>query len=147
MGSEMCIRDRAITLDIGEANDIHPRNKQDVGKRLALAARRLAYGEDLVYSGPTYRDHAVGDGRIVITFDHVGGGLVAHGDVLGGFAIADSEDEFVWADARIEDNTVIVSHPNIPEPAAVRYAWADNPDRANLFNAEGLPAASFRTDQ
>ena len=136
---------QAITLDIGEANDIHPRNKQDVGKRLALAARRLAYGEDLVYSGPTFRDHVIEHGRVAITFDHVGSGLVAHGDALGGFAIAGADSAFVWADARIEDNVVIVSHPTVAEPISVRYAWADNPDRANLFNVEGLPAAPFRT--
>ena len=135
----------AITLDIGEADDIHPRNKQDVGRRLALAARYHKYGEDLVYAGPVYRDHAVDGQRIVVTFDHVGSGLTVRGETLGGFAIAAADGAFVWADARLEDNTVIVSHPSVPEPVDVRYAWADNPARANLFNEEGLPAAPFRT--
>lgn len=136
---------QAITLDIGEADDIHPRNKQDVGLRLALAARHLQYGEDLVSSGPIYRDHAIDGGRIVITFDHIGSGLASSGPSLGGFAIAGDDGVFVWADAQIEDNTVIVSHEAIPAPTDVRYAWADNPDTANLTNLEGLPAAPFRT--
>lgn len=136
---------QAITLDIGEADDIHPRNKQDVGRRLALAARSIQYEEGLVYSGPIYRDHAVDGSRIVITFDHVGSGLAVSGSELSGFAVAGEDGMFVWANARIEDNTVIVSHPSIQTPTHVRYAWADNPDNANLINAEGLPAASFRT--
>ena len=136
---------QAITLDIGDAYDIHPKNKQDVGLRLALWARALAYGEDLVHSGPIYRDHAIEDGRVSITFDHVGGGLTAADDELDGFAIAGADGPFVWANAHIEDNVVIVSHPSVPDPAAVRYAWAYNPERANLINAEGLPAAPFRT--
>lgn len=136
---------QAITIDIGEADDIHPRNKQDVGLRLALTARHLAYGEDLVYSGPLYRDHRVENDRVMITFDHVGSGLVERGSQLGGFAIAGSDGRFVWADARIDGNTVVVSSASVKNPVAVRYAWADNPDRANLYNKEGLPAAPFRT--
>ena len=136
---------QAITLDIGEADDIHPRNKQDVGLRLALAARHLQYGENLVYSGPTYRDHAVDGNRIVISFDHVGSGLASRKPELGGFAVAGSDGVFVWAEARIEDNTIIVSHPSVESPTDVRYAWADNPDTASLINLEGLPAAPFRT--
>ncbi|MDE2731562.1 MAG: 9-O-acetylesterase [Bacteroidota bacterium] len=136
---------QAITLDIGEADDIHPRNKQDVGLRLALAARHLQYGEDLVYSGPTYRDHAVDGNRIVITFNHVGSGLASRTPALGGFAVAGSDGVYVWAEARIEDNAVIVSHPSIETPTDVRYAWADNPDTASLINQEGLPAAPFQT--
>ncbi len=138
---------QAITIDIGEADDIHPRNKQDVGLRLALAARRLAYGEDLVYSGPLYRDHVVEGARVILSFDHTGSGLVARGSSQpGGFAIAGVDGRFVWADARIEGNTVVVSSDSVKNPVAVRYAWADNPDRANLYNQEGLPAAPFRTD-
>ena len=137
---------QAITIDIGDADDIHPRNKQDVGRRLALAARYWTYGEeDLVYSGPTYRDHRVEGDRVILSFDHVGSGLVARGSELGGFAIAGTDDPFAWANARIVGNTVVVSSPLIQNPTAVRYAWADNPDRANLYNEEGLPAAPFRT--
>jgi sialate O-acetylesterase len=138
---------QVITIDIGEADDIHPRNKQDVGHRLALAARHIAYGEDVVHSGPTYRDHRVEADRVIIDFDHVGSGLVARGSELGGFAIAGSDGRFIWADARIAGNSVIVSSESIADPTAVRYAWADNPDRANLYNEEGLPAAPFRTSQ
>ena len=137
---------QAITLDIGEADDIHPRNKQDVGYRLSLWARSLAYGEDLIPSGPIYRDHVIKDAAVYIQFDHAGGGLVTRGGgPLRGFAIAGTEGEFAWADAHIQGESVVVSHPDIPMPAAVRYAWADNPDTANLVNAEGLPASPFRT--
>ena len=136
---------QAITIDIGNAEDIHPRNKQDVGLRLALAARRIAYGQYLVYSGPHYRDHRVENDRVIVAFDHVGSGLVARGSQLGGFAIAGFDGRFVWADARIVGNTVVVSSASVKNPVAVRYAWADNPDRANLYNEEGLPAAPFRT--
>ncbi len=138
---------QAITTDIGEADDIHPRNKQDVGLRLALAARHIAYSEDLVYSGPIFREHRVEDSRVILSFDHVGSGLVARGTSLGGFAIAGADGKFVWADASIVDDAVIVSSASVARPVAVRYAWADNPDRANLYNEEGLPAAPFRTDR
>lgn len=137
----------AVIIDIGEADDIHPRNKQDVGRRLALAARHVAYGEDgLVYSGPVYVGHEVRDSRVVVSFDHVGGGLDVHGDDLGGFAIAGPDREWVWAEARIEGDEVVVWSDAVDEPIAVRYAWSDNPDEANLYNEEGLPAAPFRTD-
>lgn len=136
---------QAVTIDIGEAEDIHPRNKQDVGHRLALAARHIAYGQELVYSGPRYRDHRVENDQIIITFDHVGSGLVARGSQPGGFAVAGTDGRFVWADADIVGNTVVVSSASVENPVAVRYAWADNPDRANLYNKEGLPAAPFRT--
>jgi sialate O-acetylesterase len=151
---------QAVLIDIGEAGDIHPKNKQDVGYRLALGARALAYGEDLVHSGPTYGGHTVDAGRILVGFDHVGGGLRAAtrpitapraegratADRLTGFAIAGADRRFVWAEARILGDQVIVSSPRVPNPVAVRYAWADNPDRANLYNVEGLPASPFRTD-
>ena len=138
---------QAITIDIGEANDIHPRNKQDVGWRLALAARHFAYGETLTYSGPTYASHAIEGNEVHIAFDHIGDGLmIKGGGRLGGFAIAGADGRFVWADARVYGDKVIVSSPAVAEPAAVRYAWADNPDKANLFNRNGLPAAPFRTD-
>jgi sialate O-acetylesterase len=137
---------QAVIIDLGEAEDIHPRNKQDVGLRLSLAARKVAYGEDLVWSGPVYRHHTVRAGQMVLTFDHVGSGLVAKGGVLQGFAIAGADRRFVWAQARLEGNTVVVWHEAIPDPQAVRYAWGNNPDKASLYNREGLPASPFRTD-
>ena len=136
----------AVIIDIGETGNIHPKNKQDVGKRLALAARAVAYGEkDLVCSGPIYESMKVEDGAIRLTFTHVGGGLVAKGDHLVGFAVAGEDRKFVWADARIDGDTVVVSSPSVAKPVAVRYAWADNPD-CNLYNQEDLPASPFRTD-
>ncbi len=140
---------QAVAIDIGDADDIHPRNKQEVGRRLALAARAVAYGEKIEHSGPTYRSHEVRDGRIVLTFDHVGGGLEWVGDAsasLRGFAIAGADRRFVWADATIENGRVVVWSDAVPAPVAVRYAWADNPAGANLFNVDGLPASPFRTD-
>jgi sialate O-acetylesterase len=145
---------QAVIIDIGEADDIHPSNKQDVGLRLSLAARHVAFGEDIVYSGPTYRSHRVSGARITIEFDHVGQGLTARsaegpsgpGGPLGGFALAGTDGSFQWADARIEGNTVVVSSPHVLAPVAVRYAWGNNPDRANLYNVDGLPASPFRTD-
>jgi sialate O-acetylesterase len=140
---------QAVAIDIGDTNDIHPRNKQEVGRRLALAARKVAYGDNVEFSGPTYRHHEVRDGRVVITFDHVGAGLVARGEAGGGlrgFAIAGADRKFVWAEATIGDGHLVVWSGKVPVPVAVRYAWADNPAGANLFNAEGLPAAPFRTD-
>ncbi len=138
---------QAITIDIGDALDIHPRNKQDVGSRLALAARHIAYGEELVYSGPVYRAHRIDGNEVTLYFDHVGSGLTTRGGEPGGFAVAGADGPFVWADARLEGNSVVVSSEAIADPVAVRYAWADNPDRANLYNSEGLPAAPFRTDR
>lgn len=135
----------AVTIDIGEADDIHPRNKQDVGKRLALAALGQAYGKDIVHSGPGFKSVVFQDGVATIAFDHVGGGLVAAPPGLKGFAIAGEDKKFVWADARIEGDSVVVSAPQVGSPVAVRYAWAHNPE-ATLFNREGLPARPFRTD-
>jgi sialate O-acetylesterase len=136
----------AVTVDVGEADDIHPRNKQDVGRRLALAARHLAYGEDLVYSGPIYRSMEVEGNEVRLSFDHVGSGLAARdGEELVGFAVAGEDRQFAWADARIEGDKVVVSSDLVPSPVAVRYAWADNP-ACNLVNEEGLPASPFRTD-
>ena len=138
-----------MAIDIGKAGDIHPRNKQDVGLRLALAARKVAYGQDVVHSGPAYRAHEVGDGRVTIAFDHAGGGLLARGQGgrLRGFAIAGSDRRFVWANAEIKGDRVVVWSDGVPNPVAVRYAWGDNPDGANLYNREGLPASPFRTDR
>ncbi|MFH1744267.1 MAG: sialate O-acetylesterase [bacterium] len=136
----------AVAIDIGEAKDIHPKNKQDVGKRLALAAQRIAYSEKLVFSGPIYKSMNIQGDVIRLRFEHVGGGLTAKRDGgLKGFAVAGENRKFVWANAKIEGNTVVVSSPEIRHPVAVRYAWAENPV-CNLYNKEGLAASPFRTD-
>lgn len=138
----------AVAIDLGEWNDIHPDNKKDVGERLALAAQKLAYNETLVYSGPTYQSATVNGNNIVVNFTNVGGGLTTNdGEPLGDFAIAGSDKKFVWANARIDGNTVVVSSDEVPSPQYVRYAWADNPVHPNLYNKEGLPAPPFRTDK
>jgi len=136
---------QAVIIDIGEANDIHPRNKQDVGKRLALAALNQTYGHDVVYSGPTYREMTQESGTVRLHFDHTGSGLVARDGELKGFAVAGADGQFVWAEAQIDGETVIVSSADVTDPVAVRYAWANNPI-ISLFNREGLPASPFRTD-
>ncbi|WP_193213145.1 sialate O-acetylesterase [Luteolibacter marinus] len=136
----------AVTIDIGDAKDVHPRNKQDVGARLARLALHGTYRRDLVPCGPMIKMSEIEDGMILLHFDHVGGGLVAKDGPLQQFAIAGEDRKFVWADATIEGDTIVVSSPAVQRPAYVRYAWADNPVGANLFNAEGLPAAPFRTD-
>ncbi len=140
---------QAVIIDIGEADDIHPRNKQDVGKRLALAALKVSYGKDLVYSGPVYKSMRVDGSTIRIDFDNIGGGLKAHDKYgyLKGFAIAGEDRVFRWAKARLDGNQVIVYNADVRNPMAVRYAWGNNPDDANLYNAEGLPANPFRTDK
>jgi sialate O-acetylesterase len=139
---------QAVIIDIGDAKDIHPRNKLDVGTRLALAARHVAYGQPVEHVGPTHRSHIVRGREVVVRFDHVGGGLVSHASdgTVGGFAIAGADKRFVWADARIEGNTVIVSSPQVTAPVAVRYAWGNNPTKASLYSKAGLPAVPFRTD-
>ncbi len=139
----------AATIDIGEWNDVHPLDKKDVGDRLALAAERVAYGDQkVVFSGPVYNSMKVDGNRVFLTFTNVGGGLMAKGGKeLSCFAVAGPDKKFVWARAMIADNKVIVWSSQISNPAAVRYAWADNPAGANLFNVEGLPASPFRTDE
>ncbi len=137
----------AVIIDLGESQDIHPRNKQDVAKRLARWALAHDYGVSLPYRSPTYRSMEKRDNRIVITFDFVGGGLKTF-DVkdVRGFAIAGSDRKFVWAQAKITGNdTVEVWSDQVSDPSAVRYAWADNPV-CNLQSREGLPATPFRTD-
>jgi len=135
----------AAAINIGDAQDIHPRNKRDVGKRLALCALAHVYGQDVVCSGPMYRAHAIEGSAVRIMFDHVDGGLRARRGALRGFAIAGADRRFVWAQARIEQDTVRVWSNDVPQPVAVRYAWAANPP-CNLYNAAGLPAVPFRTD-
>ena len=136
----------AVIIDIGEADDIHPRNKQDVGRRLALGALANVYGKDIPYSGPMYREMQVEGGSIRLHFDHTDGGLkIGEGEALKGFAIAGADRQFVWAEAELDGDTVVVSSPQVSAPVAVRYAWAANPE-ANLYNGADLPASPFRTD-
>ncbi|MBO0860377.1 MAG: sialate O-acetylesterase [Chloracidobacterium sp.] len=135
----------ALAIDVGNYDSIHPTNKQPVGARLALAARAVAYGEKIVYSGPVYQSMKIEGDKVVLNFQHAGGGLEARGGELKGFIIA-GEDE-VWREAKAEINGdhVILSSPEVSKPAAVRYAWAKYPT-CNLYNKEGLPATPFRTD-
>lgn len=135
----------AVTIDAGEWNDIHPLEKRVVGERLALAAKALAYGNvKLEYSGPLFKSASRDGQRIIIEFDHTGSGLtVKGGGRLYYFAVAGVDRKFVWADASIENNKVIVTSNEINNPVYVRYAWADNPEGANLYNNEGLPASPF----
>ncbi len=140
---------QALAIDIGVADDIHPRNKQDVGLRLALNALKIEYGKDVVASGPMFKSFEKNGNKMILSFTNIGGGLQAKGDRYGyvkGFAIAGEDKNFVWAKAEIQGDRVIVYSDAVADPAAVRYAWADNPDDANLFNKEGLPACPFRTD-
>ena len=144
----------AVTIDIGDAEDIHPRNKEDVGKRLAFNALHQSYGQkDIIPCGPLFREMKIEGRAMRLFFDYVGDGLKCGGDKLEGFAVAGDDGKFVWADARIDpaantglaEETVIVESPLVSVPAAVRYAWADNP-ACNLYNRAGLPASPFRTD-
>lgn len=137
----------AITIDAGEYNDIHPQDKRTVGERMALCARKLVYGEDLVYSGPIYAGMEREGSALRIKFDHVGSGLTARGGKLGGFAVCGTDGVFHPAEAVIDGDTVVVTHDEIKEPVHVRYAWADNPLEANLYNREGLPASPFTTEE
>lgn len=138
----------AVAIDLGEWNDIHPDNKKDVGERLALAAQKIAYGEQLVYSGPIYQSAKVQDNTIAISFTNIGGGLVTNdGEAPKEFAIAGADKKFVWAKVKIEGEKIIAWNDDVKQPMYIRYAWADNPVNPNLFNREGLPASPFRTDK
>jgi sialate O-acetylesterase len=149
----------AVIIDIGEANDIHPKNKFDVGERLARWALRNDYGKkDTVVSGPLFKAIKVEDGKIRVSFDHAAGGLIVGkkdgrkpteevaGGKLARFAVAGEDKKWVWADAVIDGETVVVSSPQVPKPVAVRYAYSMNPTGCNLYNKEGLPASPFRSD-
>jgi len=159
---------QAVLIDIGESNDIHPKNKRDVGDRLAAIALVNHYGKKAPFSGPVYQSMKVEGGKIRLTFAHVDGGLVAKAlpatyivkstagetaplvrnspnSQLEGFAISGADHKWVWADAKIDGDSVVVWSDKVPAPVAVRYAWADNPT-CNLSNASGLPASPFRTD-
>ncbi len=136
----------AVATDIGDRTDIHPKNKQDVGRRLALVARAIAYGQDDVeYSGPVFRELEIDGGRVRLSFEHLGGGLKAEGE-LKGFEIAGADGKFVPAKAQIDGAQVVVSSDAVAEPTQVRYNWAAYPE-GNLFNAEDLPAPPFRTNR
>lgn len=138
---------QAVIIDIGEENDIHPRNKQDVGLRLSLGARKLAYKEEIVHSGLVYKSMEIDAEKIILSFDTFGSSLVnKDNEELQEFSIAGADKKFYWAKAKIEGNKVIVWSEKVPNPVAVRYAWENNPDNANLYNKEGIPASPFRTD-
>ena len=147
----------AVIIDIGTADNIHPPNKQDVGKRLALWALAKDYGKDIVYSGPLYKSHTVEGNKVRVSFDHVGGGLMVgrktgtaptekvKGGELGEFSIRDKDGTWHWAKAAIDGSDVLVWSDAVTEPTAVRYAYQSNPAKANLYNEEGLPASPFTT--
>src|SRR5690554_882616 len=139
---------QAVIIDRGEADDIHPRDKWTVGERLAVAAKKVAYGMDVVHSGPTYKDMVSEHDKVRIQFDNIGTGLKIN-DKYGyvkGFAVAGADKEFHWAHAYQDGNDIVVYSKEVPHPVAVRYGWADNPDDVNVYNGEGLPASPFRTD-
>ncbi len=135
----------AVITDVGDKDDIHPTRKQPVGERLALAARGIAHAEKIVWSGPVFQSMSIEGDRITLSFRNIGKGLEARGGPLTGFAICGPDRKFVWAQARIYSNRVIVRSPAVSQPVAVRYGWADYPV-VNLWNKDGLPASPFRTD-
>ncbi len=137
----------ATIIDIGEEKDIHPKNKQDVGLRLALNALAKDYKKDIVYSGPVFKSFVTEGNKAILSFDHIGDGLtISSGDTLTGFAVAGDDGNFVWGDATIVGETVVVTAPAVAKPTKVRYAWADNP-ACNLTNKAGLPAVPFKSDR
>jgi sialate O-acetylesterase len=136
----------AVITDLGNATDIHPTKKEPVGDRLALAARAIAYGQTLEYSGPVYRSMKIKGNQVILSFTHVDGGLQARGGELKGFTIAGADGKFTSATANIEGKKIVVKSPAVTAPTAVRYGWLGTPD-VNLFNEEGLPATPFRTDK
>jgi sialate O-acetylesterase len=138
----------AVTIDIGNAADIHPTNKRDVGYRLAANAFKFTYNQPIVYTGPTYSTVQFKQQQAIVSFNNVGSGLLVK-DKYGyikGFEIAGADGVFYYATASINGNTVVVQSAEVTMPVTVRYAWADSPDDVNLFNAEGFPACPFRTD-
>jgi sialate O-acetylesterase len=135
----------AVTIDTGEADDIHPGEKKTVGERLALCALAQHYGKKLPYRGPAFKSVERLRGALKLRFDHAEGGLVIKGNKLEEFSIAGKDRKWHWADARIEGDAIIVSSPMVPDPEAARYAWQGFP-KATLYNGAGLPAVPFRTD-
>ena len=137
----------AIAIDAGEYNDIHPLDKQTIGNRLSLVSQKVVYGEkNIVYSGPLYNSYQLNENQVILNFNSIGTGLTAKNGELKGFAIAGVDGKFIWAKAKIENNSVVVWSDEIDKPTAIRYAWADNPNTANLYNKEGLPASPFKVE-
>jgi sialate O-acetylesterase len=135
----------AVIIDVGEETDIHPKKKEPVGHRLALAAEALAYGKHVEYSGPEYKAMKTEGNRVALSFDHAGAGLEARDGALTGFTVAGKDHKFHTAQAEIQGETVVVWNPDVSDPVAVRYGWANYPV-VNLWNKDGLPASPFRTD-
>jgi sialate O-acetylesterase len=138
----------ATTIDVGERNDIHPHKKKEVGTRLALVAQNLVYGDSKVIGyGPKYESMQIKNNKMILSFLTYGSAMQFKGaGTHTNFAIAGEDKKFVWAEAKIENGTITVWSAAVPNPVAVRYAWADNPDGEKLFNTEGLPASPFRSD-
>ena len=132
-----------VTIDLGEGNDLHPQNKKDVGERLSLLAQDVVFAEAVLAQGPSLQSSAVASGEVILRFDHVGSGLQVRGDYLEGFTLAGSDGEFYPAQAEIHGDTVRLWSREVPQTMAIRYAWEDNPEGANLYNSEGLPAVPF----
>ena len=138
----------AVINDVGEVSDIHPKDKMTPGYRLARWALAKDYGRDLLYSSPLYKSSEVKDGTVRVTFDHAGSGLKSRdGAALKRFEIAGADKVWHWAEAKVDGvDSVVVSSAEVKQPVAVRYAWASNPEGANLVNSDDLPASVFRTD-
>ena len=138
----------AVAIDIGDASNIHPLNKQDVGKRLMLSALKVAYNKDIVHSGPIYKSMEIEDNKAIISFNHIGSGLLVkskHG-YINEFEIAGADKKFYWAKAKLKGVKIIDWSDKVKNPVAVRMGWSANPSGFNLYNKEGLPASPFRTD-
>ena len=142
VGHSVANADTAVIIDLGDPHDIHPKNKQDVGKRLALIAQARIYGKPVEYSGPVLKTATIQGNTVRVTYNHLGGGLVVKGGKLEGFAIAGSDGKWVWADAKVDGDDVLVSSPQVKEPIFLRYDYVDVP-RYRLWNKAGLPAAPF----
>ena len=138
----------AVTMDIGEEKDIHPKNKQDVGKRLAAVALNKTYGKENVYNGPQYQSMKVEGNKVILSFNKTGGDLYTNDPYgyLKGFEVAGADKQFYYAKAFIQGDHVVIFCDSVPQPVAVHYAWADYPGDANLYNKQGFPAEPFRTD-
>jgi sialate O-acetylesterase len=139
----------AVAIDIGESNDIHPKNKQDVGKRLSFIALDNIYGQPMEFSGPVYESMSIQENKVILKFTHTGAGMMVKDryGYIRGFEIAGQDHQFHYAKAYLQNNDVIVYSDEVQTPSAVHYAWADDAGDANLYNQEGLPAVPFRTDQ
>ncbi len=139
----------ATAIDVGDADDIHPKNKEEVGKRLALAALEMVYKKQIVGSGPMFEKMTIKGNEAILTFSHIDGGLLTQNKYgyINGFQIAGPDSTFVWAHAKIVGDKIVVTSDKVKAPLAVRYAWSDNPGVLNLYNRAGLPAIPFRTDQ